>query len=67
MDSLTKKVAIAPIVEDDDEEFPGREYLGIYPYIQIGEGHPFAYQFDGKFKSIEAWVRNTYDWLGPIS
>jgi len=63
MDSSTKKVAIAPIVDDDEADFPSREYLGIYPYIEIAESYMFTRQMDGKFKSVDAWTKNTYDWI----
>lgn len=65
MDAKNKKVAIAPILDDDEAEFSGREYLGIYPSIQISETSMLAYQSDGKFKGISAWSRNSYDWLEP--
>jgi len=63
MDAKTERVAIAPIIDDEDADFPGREYLGIYPSISISDDTMFVYQSDGKFKSVEAWRRNTYDWL----
>jgi len=65
MDAKTEKVAIAPILDDEDADFPGREYLGIYPTISISESSMLAYQFDGKFKGVKAWKYNTYDWIEP--
>ncbi|MFH4400457.1 toll/interleukin-1 receptor domain-containing protein [Vibrio diabolicus] len=35
MDARTGRVSVAPIIEDDDEEFYGREYLGLYPYLDL--------------------------------
>jgi hypothetical protein len=38
MDARAGRVAVAPIIEDD-EEFEGREYLGLYPYLDLtGDG-----------------------------
>ena len=63
MDSFTNRVAIAPIVDDDDAEFSGREYLSIYPYIELTDSYSFARQSDGKFKSVDGWVRDSYEWI----
>lgn len=34
MDAKTGRVAVAPIL-DDDEDFDGQEYLGLYPYLDL--------------------------------
>jgi len=56
MDALTGRVSVAPIIEDEDEEFDGREYLGLYPYLDL-TGDSFYIQ-----RGIGSWV--TFgDWM----
>lgn len=56
MDSKTGRVAVAPILEDEDEEFDGREYLGIYPYLDLTGDSFYIHE------NIETWT--TFDkWM----
>lgn len=56
MDARTGRVSVAPIFEDDDEEFDGREYLGLYPYLDL-TGDSFFIQ-----RGVGSWV--TFgDWM----
>lgn len=34
MDARTGRIAVAPIL-DDNQTFDGREYLGLYPYLDL--------------------------------
>ncbi|MGI2130126.1 toll/interleukin-1 receptor domain-containing protein [Shewanella baltica] len=55
MDARTGRVSVAPIIEDD-EEFDGREYLGLYPYLDL-TGNRFYIQ-----RGVGSWV--TFgDWM----
>ncbi len=53
-----KQVAILP-VREDNEGFPGNEYLRIYPTIDMTDGKPFV-----KFPGQEQGTSLGY-WLGP--
>lgn len=56
MDARTGRVSVAPIIEDDDEDFDGREYLGLYPYLDL-TGDSFYIH-----RGVESWV--TFgDWM----
>lgn len=55
MDAKTGKVAVAPII-DDDERFDGREYLGLYPYVDLIKDKFYIH------KNISEWV-NFKGWM----
>lgn len=59
MDSRTRsRVAVAPIVKESNkhDEFRGREYLGIYPYLDLTGDAFFIHE------NKDAWV-NLRDWI----
>ena len=55
MDAKTEKVAVAPIL-DNDEHFNGREYLGLYPYLDLTDDRFYIHE------NINEWV-NFIDWM----
>ncbi|MBU2984890.1 toll/interleukin-1 receptor domain-containing protein [Saccharophagus degradans] len=57
MDAKTGRVAVAPILEDDeDEEFAGREYLGIYPYLDLSGDSFFIQRSKDKYIDFPRWM-----------
>lgn len=56
MDAKSGSVVVAPILDDDDSTFKGREYLGLYPYLDITNDSFYIH------KDSESWV-NISDWM----
>lgn len=57
MDARTGRVAVAPILEDEeDEEFAGREYLGIYPYLDLSGDSFFIQRSKDKYIGFPRWM-----------
>lgn len=58
MDAKTSRVAVAPILEDDEEEedFLGREYLGIYPYLDLTQESFFVQQSKTSYVRLQKWL-----------
>jgi hypothetical protein len=58
MDAKTNRVAVAPILEDDenDEDFLGREYLGIYPYLDLSSDTFFIQKSSSSYVTLKNWL-----------
>jgi len=56
MDGKTGRVAVAPILEDD-EDFEGREYLGIYPYLDITADSLFIQKNKDTWVGLTGWMK----------
>lgn len=56
MDAKTGRVSIAPIV-GDDEQFEGREYLGIYPYLDLTMNEFYIHKTSNEWVNLNRWMR----------
>ncbi len=56
MDAKTGKVAVAPILEDD-EQFEGREYLGLYPYFDLTQSSFYVHKSVGEWVGFSGWIQ----------
>lgn len=56
MDAKTGRVSVAPIVEDD-EEFEGREYLGLYPYLDLTLEKFYIHSNSNEWVNLDGWMR----------
>lgn len=67
MDALTSRVAICPLVESNQYEFAGVEYLALYPYIDSApiEGCSvdslWVKESSTKYCLFESWLNHKYD------
>ena len=57
MDARTGRVSVAPIMEDDDEEFDGREYLGLYPYLDLTADSFYIHRGVGSWVTFGDWMQ----------
>lgn len=58
MDGRTGLVAVAPVLEaDEDEEFPGREYLTLYPYLDLTGDMFFIHSDVSTYVGFDRWMR----------
>ncbi|MCY9871174.1 toll/interleukin-1 receptor domain-containing protein [Vibrio barjaei] len=55
MDARTGKVAVAPILEDD-ESFEGREYLGLYPYFDLTNDSFYIHRNISEWVNFKGWM-----------
>ena len=55
MDANTGKVAVAPIL-DDDEDFEGREYLGLYPYLDLTGDNFYIHKSAKEYVGFKRWM-----------
>ncbi|MEW8048479.1 MAG: toll/interleukin-1 receptor domain-containing protein [Candidatus Thiodiazotropha sp.] len=55
MDAKTGKVAVAPIM-DDDEDFEGREYLGLYPYFDLTNDNFYIHRNINEWVNFKGWM-----------
>lgn len=55
MDAKTGKVAVAPIM-DDDESFEGREYLGLYPYFDLTNDNFYIHTKVNEWVNLKGWM-----------
>ncbi|WP_129779446.1 toll/interleukin-1 receptor domain-containing protein [Peristeroidobacter soli] len=55
MDAKTGRIAVAPILEDN-ESFEGREYLGLYPYLDLTVGRFFIQRAPREWTSLQQWI-----------
>lgn len=55
MDARVGRVAVAPIV-DDDEEFEGREYLGLYPYLDLTGDSLYIHSGPSSWVNFPGWM-----------
>jgi hypothetical protein len=56
MDARTGKVVVAPILEDDGDDFEGREYLGLYPYFDLTGDSFYVHRDTLKYVTLESWM-----------
>ncbi|MFN0245034.1 MAG: TIR domain-containing protein [Planctomycetota bacterium] len=55
MDAKTSRVVVAPI-QDDDREFRGREFLCIYPYLDLTNDRFYVHANAGSYVTLSEWV-----------
>lgn len=55
MDARTSKVAVAPILEED-ENFEGREYLGLYPYVDLTIETFYIHRNTNEWVNLKGWM-----------
>ena len=56
MDAKTGRVSVAPIV-GDDEQFEGREYLGMYPYLDLTMDKFYVHRKSNEWVNLDGWMR----------
>ena len=56
MDARTAKVVVAPIL-GEDEDFEGREYLGLYPYLDLTNTSFYIHKSDSEWVGIRGWMQ----------
>lgn len=56
MDARTGKVVVAPIL-GEDENFEGREYLGLYPYLDLTSTSFYIHKSDSEWVDIKGWMQ----------
>lgn len=56
MDGNTGRVAVAPILDDEDEQFDGREYLGIYPYLDLTGDNFYIHENIKTWTTFDKWM-----------
>ncbi|RKR72095.1 toll/interleukin-1 receptor domain-containing protein [Marinobacter nauticus] len=56
MDAKTGRVSVAPIV-GDDEQFEGREYLGMYPYLDLTMDKFYVHKRSNEWVNLDGWMR----------
>ncbi len=59
MDAKTSRVAVAPILEDDqnEDDFTGREYLGIYPYLDLTVDSFYIHDSAKSYVRLQPWLQ----------
>ena len=55
MDARTGRIAVAPIL-DDNEEFDGREYLGLYSYLDIINDRFYVHRSPSVWVMFDRWM-----------
>lgn len=55
MDARTGRIAVAPVMEDD-ETFQGREYLGLYPYLDLTENTFYIHRSPREWTGLNRWL-----------
>lgn len=55
MDATTGRVAVAPIL-NDNEEFEGREYLAMYPYLDITNDKFYIHSAANSWVTFSDWL-----------
>lgn len=56
MDARTRRVAVAPILEDNEVNFDGREYLGLYPYLDLTSDNFYIHSTPMAWVNFERWM-----------
>jgi hypothetical protein len=56
MDAKVGRVAIAPIL-DEDTTFEGREYLGLYPYLDLTNDSFYIHRKLDEWVNLEGWMK----------
>lgn len=55
MDARTGRIAVAPIL-DDNQTFDGREYLGLYPYLDLTSDRFWIHRSTSRWISFDRWI-----------
>ena len=55
MDAKTGRVVVAPVL-DDDEDFEGREYLGLYPYFDLTNDNFYIHRSPSEWVNLKGWM-----------
>jgi len=56
MDSRTGRVAVAPIL-DEEPDFEGREYLGLYPYLDLTNDSFYIHRSTSEWVGFSNWMK----------
>ena len=56
MDAKTGRVAVAPILDSGDTDFAGREYLGLYPYLDLTGDSFYIHRSKSDYERISEWM-----------
>jgi len=56
MDAKTGRVAVAPIL-DKDANFEGREYLGLYPYLDLTNTSFYIHRKINEWVTFSGWMK----------
>ena len=56
MDAKTNRVAVAPILDDESDDFNGREYLGLYPYLDLTSDSFYIHRSAGEYVNFPDWM-----------
>lgn len=56
MDAKTNRVSVAPII-GDNEEFEGREYLGLYPYLDLTMDKFYIHSNSSEWVNLDGWMQ----------
>lgn len=54
-DALKGRVAVFPLVASKDDPFEGQEYLGLYPYVDMGEYSIWINKRGGTLETFPKW------------
>ncbi len=57
MDARTGRVAVAPIFNEDDGDFNGREYLGLYPYLDLTNDSFYIHRTHIEWVNFKDWMK----------
>lgn len=55
MDAKTNRVAVAPIL-DEETDFDGREYLGLYPYLDLTSDTFYIHRSRKEWVNLIGWM-----------
>ncbi len=55
MDAKTGRVAVAPVL-DEDTDFNGREYLGLYPYLDLTSDSFYIHSNPSEWVGFKGWM-----------
>lgn len=56
MDARTSRVAVAPIL-DEEVDFDGREYLGLYPYLDLTSESFYLHRSRSEWIDFSGWMK----------
>lgn len=56
MDAKANRVSVAPII-GDNEEFEGREYLGLYPYLDLTMDKFYIHSNSSEWVNLDGWMQ----------
>jgi len=56
MDAKTGRVAVAPIL-DEEVDFDGREYLGLYPYLDLTNESFYIHKNISEWVNFSGWMK----------